>query len=111
MADFRPLYPEKVEDESIKNALLALRKVIDPEIGLNIVDLGLIYDLKIDKENKRAEVSMTLTVPGCPLSAWLVEQARLALLSLPDIEDADIKLVFDPPWSPDFVNREALGLR
>jgi len=111
MADFKPLYPEKVEDEDIKKALLALRKVIDPEIGLNIVDLGLIYDLKIDKENKKAEVSMTLTVPGCPLSAWLVEQARLALLSLPEIEDADIKLVFDPPWSPDFVNREALGLR
>jgi len=111
MSEFRPLYPEKVEDEDIKNLLIRLRQVVDPEIGLNIVDLGLIYGIEIDKEKGEATITMTLTVPGCPLSQWLVEQVRMVAMATEGIDRADVKLVFEPAWNPDFVNKEALGMK
>ena len=111
MAEFRPLYAEKVEDEDVKNVLLNLRKVVDPEIGLNIVDLGLIYNIDIDKETEEATITMTLTVPGCPLAQWLVEQARMLAMTTEGINKVEVKLVFDPPWTPEFVNKDALGMR
>ncbi len=111
MAEFKPMYPEKVEDEDIKNLLITLRQVVDPEIGLNIVDLGLIYNIELDKEKGEATITMTLTVPGCPLSQWLVEQVRMVAMATEGIDRVDVKLVFDPPWSPDFVNKEALGMK
>ena len=109
MAEFRPIYPEKVEDEAVKDLLIKLRQVVDPEIGLNIVDLGLIYNIELNKENGEATITMTLTVPGCPLSQWLVEQVRMVAMT--DYPRTDVKLVFDPPWNPDFVNKEALGMK
>lgn len=83
----------------------ALKKVIDPEIGLNIVDLGLIYDVQI--ENDVARVRMTLTVPGCPLSGMLTNQAEKVVRELDGIKDVKIELTWDPPWNPHMMSDEA----
>ena len=80
----------------------ALRQVVDPEIGLNIVDLGLIYDVAIT--GTRVRVRMTLTSPGCPMGESLRAGAELALSNLDGVTDAEVELVFDPPWTPACIN-------
>lgn len=76
----------------------ALRQVIDPEIGCNLVDLGLIYDVAIT--GARVRVTMTLTTPGCPMHASLCAGVQTALLGLDGVEDVEVELVWDPPWHP-----------
>lgn len=76
----------------------ALRQVIDPEIGCNIVDLGLVYDLAI--EAGRVAVKLTLTTPGCPMHESIAWGVKNVLLSLDGVEDVTVDLVWDPPWSP-----------
>ena len=76
----------------------ALRQVIDPELGLNIVDLGLIYDVAIAGTSVR--VAMTLTTAGCPMSESIRSGAEMALFSIPEVTEAHVELVFDPPWHP-----------
>ena len=83
----------------------ALRLVIDPEIGMNIVDLGLIYDVAI--EASRARVTMTLTSAGCPMGESIRGGAEMALLNLEAVTDAQVELVFDPPWHPAMIQRTA----
>jgi metal-sulfur cluster biosynthetic enzyme len=83
----------------------ALRQVVDPEIGLNIVDLGLIYDVAI--EDSRVRVAMTLTSPGCPMGEHIRGGARFAVLNLDGVTDAEVELVFDPPWHPAMMNQSA----
>jgi metal-sulfur cluster biosynthetic enzyme len=78
--------------------LETLRQVIDPELGCNIVDLGLIYDVSI--EGAKVRVVMTLTTPGCPMHESIRWGARTALLNVEEIEDADVDIVWDPPWHP-----------
>lgn len=87
-----------------------LKTVIDPELGLNIVDLGLIYDVEV--EDKRALVTMTLTSPGCPAGGMIMSGAQEAARSLDEIDDAEVKLVWKPFWTPDRIDpevRAALG--
>jgi metal-sulfur cluster biosynthetic enzyme len=89
----------------------ALRKVKDPELHLDLVVLGLIYDLRIDGD--RVEVTMSLTSPGCPVAGELLTQAREAVESVPGVAHADVELTFSPPWTADRINptiRAALGL-
>ena len=76
----------------------ALRQVLDPEIGMNIVDLGLIYDVAVTGTSVR--VSMTLTSAGCPMGESIRGGAELALLDLAGVSAAQVELVFDPPWHP-----------
>jgi len=76
----------------------ALREVIDPEIGCNLVDLGLIYDVRIAGHTVR--VTMTLTTPGCPMHQSLCLGVQNALLGLEDVHDVEVDLVWDPPWHP-----------
>jgi len=76
----------------------ALRQVIDPEIGCNIVDLGLIYGIAIT--GATVTVQMTLTTPGCPMSESIAQGAQWALLGLAGVEEAAVELVWDPPWHP-----------
>jgi metal-sulfur cluster biosynthetic enzyme len=76
----------------------ALREVIDPEIGCNIVDLGLVYDVNI--RGDAVQVRMTLTTPGCPMSESLAWGVKQALLNLPPVTDVEVELVWDPPWNP-----------
>jgi metal-sulfur cluster biosynthetic enzyme len=82
-----------------------LKNVYDPELGLDVVNLGLIYELRV--EPPRAYVRMTLTTPGCPLHDSLGEAVRRALLSLPGVEEAEVELTFDPPWTPARLSPEA----
>jgi len=77
----------------------ALRSVIDPELGLSVVELGLIYGIRI--EDGRVGVRMTLTAPGCPLHAVMPEWVRDAVRSVPGVREVAVELTFDPPWSPD----------
>ncbi|MGQ0635286.1 MAG: metal-sulfur cluster assembly factor [Planctomycetaceae bacterium] len=85
--------------------LEALREVVDPELLINIVDLGLVYG--IQQEEDRVKVEMTLTSPACPAGPQLVQQAKLALEKLEGVKDAEIKLVLSPPWTPDRMTDEA----
>lgn len=82
-----------------------LKNVYDPELGLDVVNLGLIYELRV--EPPRAYVRMTLTTPGCPLHDSMGEAVRRALLSLPGVEEAEVELTFDPPWTPARLSPEA----
>lgn len=91
-----------------------LKKVIDPEININIVDLGLIYDVIINQEKGAVEIVMTLTTPGCPLSMvfeeWIPEAVKKAST---DIRDVKINLVWEPPWNPDKISddtKEQMGI-
>lgn len=78
--------------------LAMLRQVIDPELGQNIVDLGLIYNVAIMGAN--VSVTMTLTTPGCPMHEIICSGVQNALLCLPGVEDATVHLVWEPPWHP-----------
>lgn len=84
----------------------ALRQVIDPEIGMNIVDLGLIYNLDIAGGTVR--VAMTATTPGCPLQDTLTGGVQMALLNLAGVNDVHVQMVWDPPWTPAMINPAAL---
>ncbi len=75
-----------------------LRQVIDPEIGCNIVDLGLIYGVGIS--DAKVTVTMTLTTPGCPMHESIRWGAQCALLNLEGVDEAEVELVWDPPWHP-----------
>ena len=83
----------------------ALTEVFDPETGLDIVNMGLIYDLSI--EDKTVNVKMTLTTPGCPLSDRLSSGARNAVLQLDGVEECNVAIVWDPPWHPRMMSDEA----
>lgn len=90
----------------------AIRTVYDPEIPVNVYDLGLIYDIDID-ENNKAHVRMTLTAPACPVAGILPGQVETAVKNVDGIEDAQVELVWDPPWSQECMSEEAqlaLGL-
>jgi len=78
--------------------LESLRQVIDPEIGCNIVDLGLIYSVAI--EGSAVKVTMTLTTPGCPMHESIASGVRTAVLQIEGVTLADVDLVWDPPWHP-----------
>ncbi len=82
----------------------ALREVIDPELGVSIVDLGLIYDVRY--ENEEAEVEMTLTSPGCPLAPVIDKKIKDALKSVSEVKKLTVELVWDPPWSRDLMSDE-----
>lgn len=77
-----------------------LRRVIDPEIGINIVDLGLIYNIDVNVEND-VQVLMTLTAPNCPYGEMILMETEFACRSVKDVNLVKINLTFDPPWNPD----------
>ncbi len=86
----------------------ALRPILDPEIGVSIVDLGLVYRAERSDE---IDVAITLTTRACPLGEMIVEQARAALSErYPDVRDIRVDLVWDPPWTPDMMSPEARRL-
>ncbi|WP_159523255.1 iron-sulfur cluster assembly protein [Sunxiuqinia indica] len=83
-----------------------LKEVYDPEIPVNIYDLGLIYNIDVD-ENNKASVIMTLTAPGCPVADMLVEDTRQAAITAEGVDDAHVELTFDPPWEKSMMSEEA----
>ena len=84
----------------------ALRLVIDPELGYNIVDLGLIYEVNVE-DGGVVHVTMTTTTRGCPATGYLKDGARDAAWSVPSVEFVDIALTYDPPWTPDMMTDDA----
>lgn len=82
-----------------------LKDCYDPEIPINIWDLGLVYDIKIDGES--IGVKMTLTAPGCMMGGMIADEVKAKLKSINGVKDAKVDLVFDPPWTPDKMSEEA----
>ena len=90
---------------------LALRKVKDPELNLNIIDLGLVYDIMVDAAD--VQVDMTLTSPGCPAGPQIMTDVERAVKAMPGVGNATINLVWQPFWSPDLIEprvRAYMGL-
>lgn len=89
----------------IEMARTLLRNVIDPELGLNIIDLGLIYEMQVD-ENDRVHILMTFTTAGCPISGTLLKGVHEALEPL-GFQEIKVDVTYSPPWSPDRMSDEA----
>jgi FeS assembly SUF system protein len=90
----------------------ALRDCYDPEIPVNIVDLGLIYGIEFE-EDEKVHLTMTMTFPGCPASAYLHEEVRQRVEEIEGVESAEVTVVWDPPWTPEMIAPQAkrmLGL-
>lgn len=87
-----------------------LKTIIDPELNVNIVDLGLIYDIVIDQEKGAVEVTMTLTTPGCPLSFVFEEWIPEAVKKIEGVKDVRMNLVWEPAWDPDKMTDDAKEL-
>ncbi len=85
-----------------------LKNVYDPEIGINVVDLGLVYDVDID--NQVVNVKMTLTTPGCPLHDTLSRTAEMAIETLDGVSEAHVDMIWDPPWTPERITDEGRRL-
>jgi len=94
-------------DQDLKDLLMgSLEQVIDPELGIDIVNLGLVYDIDLDDEGK-ATVKMTLTSMGCPLAGTIVDQVKVALSDIPEVKETEVDIVWNPPWSKDRLSRYA----
>ena len=105
--------PEEVE--KIKTRILeSLEQVIDPELGIDIVNLGLIYEIRFDETNGQTEIDRTLTTMGCPLADLLTDQIYDAMSDVPEVTKTDVKLVWYPAWTVEKMSRYAriaLGIR
>ena len=97
---------ETIEGPSDTVIIDALRTVYDPELGVNIVDLGLVYRLDID-ENAEIQVYMTLTSPGCPVGPQIKREVTASLSTLEGISAVKVNFVFSPPWSPQMMSEDA----
>ena len=88
----------------------ALKQVIDPELFVNIVDLGLIYEIKVDENEagtSDVQVNMTMTSPACPAGPQLLGQSKDFVSRLEEVNEVDVRLVMDPPWTPDRMTEDA----
>ncbi|MBW6490752.1 MAG: SUF system Fe-S cluster assembly protein [Lentimicrobium sp.] len=84
-----------------------LKSVFDPEIPVNIYDLGLIYNISID-EKSVAHITMTLTAPNCPVAESLPQEIKETVISIEGIDDCEVEITFDPPWTKDMMSEEAM---
>ena len=106
----QPIAANKTIEDRIVDVL---RTVYDPEIPVNIYDLGLIYKIDYHSETEVLDLDMTLTAPGCPMADFIMEDVRQKLLSVNGVKDANVNIVFEPAWSEDMMNNVAkadLGL-
>ena len=100
-------------DENNTNEILddqvwqALKSIYDPEIPVNLVDLGLIYSVKINQETKVVNIDMTLTAPGCGMGPVMISDIKYRVAKVPNVESVEVELVFDPPWTRDMMSDEA----
>ena len=94
-----------------EEVLEALKDVFDPEIPVNVVDLGLVYDLQVDDGD--VDIKMTLTFAGCGMGPYIAQQAEWRVAELEGVEDVNVEMVYDPPWTPDLISedgKKTLGL-
>jgi len=96
---------ETVTKESV---IEAMKQVYDPEIPVNIVDLGLIYN--VDVEDGNVSVLMTLTAAGCGMGPFIAQQAEWAVSEVDGVEEVEVEMTFDPPWSPDLITEDGKKL-
>jgi metal-sulfur cluster biosynthetic enzyme len=94
-----------MSDEIVQRLAEALKTVIDPELGYNIVDIGLVYDLEV--EGARARILLTTTTPGCPATDYIRQGAETCAASVPGIDKVEVTMTWMPPWSPDRMSDEA----
>lgn len=94
------------DEHKCSQAILALYHVYDPEIGLNVVDLGLIYKIGFDDESRMIQVEMTLTSQFCPMGESIITDVMHALSATFKGYEVDLNLTFDPPWNPDNISAE-----
>lgn len=93
--------------ETLKDRIIAaLHTVHDPEIPVNIYELGLIYDIKIDEQNA-VQITMTLTAPACPVAGDIIFEVQQKVAAIEGVTDAHVQLTFDPPWTRDMMSEEA----
>ena len=97
-----------VAEEQVREAL---KQVIDPELFVNVVDLGLVYEVRIkeagEENGAEVEVDMTMTSPACPAGPQILSQSKDAVSRLDGVHEVDVKLVMDPPWTPDRMSEDA----
>ena len=90
----------------VKNKIIdEIRKIYDPELPVNIYDLGLIYDVQVNE--KKAKIKMTLTTPNCPVAESLPKEVKDSILKIKDVKDVDLKLVWEPPWNQTMMSEAA----
>jgi metal-sulfur cluster biosynthetic enzyme len=109
-ADGHPLW---VGDERLATYREALERVIDPELGYNIVGLGLVYGVAADADGK-VNIEMTTTTMGCPATDYLLSGAQNSLVNLPGVTSVEVDLTYDPPWTPDMMEpmaKDRFGIR
>jgi FeS assembly SUF system protein len=85
--------------------ILEIKKIYDPELPVNIYELGLIYDVQVN--NRKAKIKMTLTTPNCPVAESLPKEVKECAMQVEEIEDVDLELVWDPPWTKDMMSDAA----
>jgi FeS assembly SUF system protein len=90
---------------TMEDIVKALKECYDPEIPVNVWDLGLIYDVNVDGD--KVHVKMTLTAPGCPMHSFISKEVREKIQSVSGVKEASVEVVWDPPWSPDKMSPEA----
>jgi len=95
--------PSELEERIVE----AIRMGYDPEIPVNIYDLGLIYDLRVDPGEGSAAIKMTLTAPGCPVAGEMPGMVERAALTVDGVDHCDVELVWEPAWNPDMMSEEA----
>lgn len=101
-------FPEPVDDQiDIDQVWTALRSVYDPEIPVDLVNLGLIYGVEVDQPGKHVGIRMTLTAPGCGMGPVLVGDVEYRVKRVPNVETVKVELVFDPPWNREMMSEEA----
>lgn len=93
----------RIDKQAVRQAL---REVMDPEVGVNILDLGLIYQVLVGDKGL-VKVEMTMTTPACPLGSLITDNVRESLQHVPGVDDVEVTLVWDPPWSPGMMTEEA----
>lgn len=93
-------------DQRIEDIVDMLREVYDPEIPVNIYDLGLVYGVDVD-ENNRAEITMTLTAPGCPMADMIIQDVYDKVMSVEGVDDVFVDLTFEPAWDKSMMSEEA----
>jgi metal-sulfur cluster biosynthetic enzyme len=93
---------------TVENVQEALKDVYDPEIPVNIVDLGLVYNVIV--EDGEVQIDMTLTAQGCGMGPYIAQQAEWRIAEMEDVEDVNVNLVWDPPWSPESITEDGKRL-
>ena len=92
----------------LKNKIIEeIKKIYDPEIPVNIYELGLIYKIEFDEKNKKSDIEMTLTSPNCPVAESLPNNVKENVLKVEGIDEVDLKLVWNPPWTKDMMSEAA----